>query len=284
MVKQLYWTIQGTAFTFDMLLLPLGCCDLVLGIEWLITLGDITWNFEKLIMQFFVKGMKFVMCGSSKEGLKTVRRKQLEKIIDSGVHISMLHVCTAQDVTLLHSLTTHASSSLEIAQIAELLLQFQDIFLELTTLPPNRVGHAHRIPLVHDALPVNKRPYRYAKQQKYIIDRLVQEYLKSGVIQISSSSYASPVVLVSKKDGTWRLCVNYRDLNKQTVKDIFPIPLVGDLLDEVHGSTLFSKINLRAGYNQVTDVHKTAFRTHVGHFEYLVCHLASPMLQQHLKG
>jgi len=75
MVKQLSWTIQGTAFTSDMLLLSLGCCDLLLGIEWLITLGDITWNFEKLIMRFSIKGRKFVLRGSSKEGLKTVRRK-----------------------------------------------------------------------------------------------------------------------------------------------------------------------------------------------------------------
>jgi len=75
MVKQFSWTVQGTTFTSDMLLHPLGCCDLVLGIEWLITLGDITWNFEKLSMQFSFKGRKFVLRGSSKEGLKTVRRK-----------------------------------------------------------------------------------------------------------------------------------------------------------------------------------------------------------------
>jgi len=73
---------------------------------------------------------------------------------------------------------------------------------------------------------------------------LVQEYLKSGVIQNNISSYASPVILVGKKDGTWRLCVDYRDLNKQTVKEKFPIPLVDDLLDELHGLTLVSRIDL----------------------------------------
>ena len=121
---------------------------------------------------------------------------------------------------------------------------------------------------------MNKRPYRYSKKQKDIIDELVQDYLKSGVTQNNSSPYSSPVVLVGKKDGSWRLCIDYRDLNKSTVKNRFHIPLVDDLLDELHGSTVFSKIDLRSGYNQVrmaeADVHKTTFKTHSGHYEYLV--------------
>nr|KYP74091.1 Retrovirus-related Pol polyprotein from transposon 17.6 [Cajanus cajan] len=154
------------------------------------------------------------------------------------------------------------------------LEEFSKKFKEPEQLPPFRHEHDHKTPLVEGDNPINKRPYRYAKHQKDVIDKLVQEYLKSGVIQNSSSPYASPVVLVGKKDGSWRLCIDYRDLNRNTVKKKFPIPLVEDLMDELQGSSIFSKIDLRARYNQVRmdpdDVHKTAFRTYGVHYERFV--------------
>ncbi|XP_017434719.2 uncharacterized protein LOC108341562 [Vigna angularis] len=272
--KHFPWTMHNREFTSNMLLIPLGCCDVVLGIEWLVTLGDITWNFDKLTMQFSVQGKRMVLRGTTDIGLKTARKRQLQKTITGGVHLSLLQLCDQDNDFLFHSLTTHADCQLIPNSIEALLLQFHDIFQEPTTLPPTRPGHDHKIPLVTGANPINKRPYRYVKQQKDIIDKLVHDSLKSGIIQQSSSPFASPVVLVGKKDGSWRLCVDYRDLNKQTIKDRFPIPLVDDLLDELHGSMVFSKIDLRSGYNQVRmedgDIHKTAFKTHGGHFEYLV--------------
>jgi len=158
--------------------------------------------------------------------------------------------------------------------LSPILKKFEDLFQEPTGLPPKRGVFDHRIPLKGDAKPVNIRPYRYPLKQKDIIEKLVQEMLDNGIIQPSCSPFASPVVLVSKKDGSWRLCVDYRELNKQTVKDKFPIPVVDELIDELAGSAVFSKIDLRAGYHQLRvaaeDVYKTAFKTHSGHYEFLV--------------
>jgi hypothetical protein len=121
---------------------------------------------------------------------------------------------------------------------------------------------------------VNTRPYRLSHSQKDTMEALILQLLKKQVIRPSVSPYSSPTILVKKKDGMWRLCIDYRKLNKLTIKNKFPIPVIEDLLDELHGAKVFSKIDLRLGYHQIRmdplDIPKTAFSTDQGHFEYVV--------------
>lgn len=152
-----------------------------------------------------------------------------------------------------------------------ILHQFQAVFATPTGLPPARRCD-HRIHLLPGTAPVMVRPYRYPQLQKDELEAQCMAMLHQCIIRFSTSSFSAIVLLVKKSDDSWRFCIDYRALNEKTVKDKYPIPVVDELLDELHGAHFFTKLDLRPGYHQVRvhpeDVHKTAFRTHHGHFEF----------------
>jgi hypothetical protein len=159
--------------------------------------------------------------------------------------------------------TTSASPSL----LDELLASFAGVFSEPRGLPPPRSRD-------HGSEPVAVRPYRYPASHKDELERQCATMLEQGLVRRSSSAFSSPILLVKKPDGSWRFCVDYRALNAITIKDAFPIPVVDELIDELHGAKFFTKLDLRSGYHQVrmrsADIDKTTFRTHDGFYEFLV--------------
>lgn len=225
-------------FTSDVMVLPLGCCDLVLGVQWLSTLGPIIWDFTKSQMEFSIEGRRFVLRGAKQTSIKLINNKSSSHAVQQGAQLCFLYLNKTENSIAVPCCTLMSMEDHSLglpATIEDLIQEFQDIFNEPSRLPPRRMGFDHRIPLKEGSIPFNMRPYRYSIIQKYVVDKLVEEMLNQGIIQRSNSPYASPIVLVKKKDGSWRLCVDYRRLDKQTVKDSFPIPLIEDLLDELGG-------------------------------------------------
>ncbi|GJT55724.1 reverse transcriptase domain-containing protein [Tanacetum coccineum] len=152
--------------------------------------------------------------------------------------------------------------------------EFEDVFPEdFSGLPPQRQVE-FRIDLVPGATPIAKSPYRLAPSKMQELSGQLQELQDKGFIRPSHSPWGAPVLFVKKKDGSLRMCIDYRELNKLTVKNRYPLPRIDDLFDQLQGSRFFSKIDLRSGYHQLRvhedDIPKTAFRTRYGHFEFTV--------------
>ncbi|GJW73624.1 putative reverse transcriptase domain-containing protein, partial [Tanacetum coccineum] len=150
--------------------------------------------------------------------------------------------------------------------------EFLEVFPEdLPGLPPTRQVE-FQINLVPGVAPVARAPYRLAPAEMQELSTHLQELSDKGFIRPSSSPWGAPVLFVKKKDGSFRMCIDYRELNKLTVKNRYPLLRIDDLFDQLQGSRVYSKIDLRSGYHQLRvreeDIPKTAFRTRYGHYEF----------------
>ena len=267
--KGFQWKLHGETFTSDVMLIPLGGCEMVLGIQWLATLGKVLFDFRDLIMEFKYNQRRMMLRGTKNSFVHWMQGKYM----GSGAQLkqaelsSMMLCVYPMELCKLEGITEVTS------EVKEVLDQFEEVFDVPTALPPQR-SHDHHIPLIPNTPPINVRPYRHPPNQKDAIEVMVKELLESGVIRPSQSSFSSPIVMIKKKYGSWRMCVDYRQLNKSTVKDKFPIPVIEELMDELGGAAVFSKLDLRSGYHQIRmreeDIGKTTFRTHEGHYEFLV--------------
>ena len=160
-------------------------------------------------------------------------------------------------------------------ELSRVLEEYGDIFPEkLPYGPPPKRLIDHEIEVVPGSEPPHKSPYRLSNAEMEELRNQVETLLEQGWIRPSSSPYGAPVIFVPKKNGQWRMCIDYRALNKITVKNRYPLPRIEELLDRLHGARYFSKIDLHSGYHQIrvreSDIAKTAFVTRYGSFEYLV--------------
>jgi len=275
MCKGLRWKMQGISFQADVFIINLSNCEMVLGIQWLSLLGDILYNYKHLWMSFDWQGQQILLKGKNPPKFQSIELKQLSALVQNGQPVEDYLIYSLQFMEVeggskgLNPQFQGATA----ASLQSLLASYQDVFQEPTGLPPQR-DHDHQIPLKTGSEAVNLRPYRYSGLQKDNLERMVAEMLDTGIIRTSNSPFASPVILVKKRDSTWRLCVDYHALNQLTIKDKYPIPMIEELLEELVGATIFSKIDLKSGYHQIRmaagEEYKTAFRTYNGHYEFLV--------------
>jgi Reverse transcriptase (RNA-dependent DNA polymerase)/Retroviral aspartyl protease/Retrotransposon gag protein len=260
----LRFSLQEHEFCDDFRVLDIKGYDIILGIDWLTQYRPMEIDWLEKWVAFKKEGVPIrLQVREETSSIHMCDTINVQKEIKRGSEVLVAHVMLIQNEV----------SKITESEFQDTVDQFRDVFEEPKGLPPQRPCD-HQITLLPNTAPVNLRPYRYNYFQKLELDKIIEELLKNSVIQPSISPYASPALLVKKKDGTWRLCVDYRRLNEKTVKNKYPVPVIDDLLDQLHGAKYFSKIDLRSGYHQIRmkteDISKTAFRTHEGHYEYLV--------------
>ncbi|GJY86334.1 putative reverse transcriptase domain-containing protein [Tanacetum coccineum] len=234
--------IEGHVFDIDLISFGHGSFDMIIGMDWLYNYKAEIICHEKVVMIPLPNG----------KVLRVVGERLEEK------------------ARLLMSAKASDKKQKEIVVVRDFPEVFPD---DLSGLPPIREIE-FRIELIPGATPVAKSPYRLAPFEMDELSRQLKELQDKGFIRPSSSPWGAPILFVKKKDGSFRMCIDYRELIKLTVKNRYPLPRIDDLFDQLQGSQFFSMIDLRSGYHQLKvhedDIPKTAFRTCYGHFEFTV--------------
>ncbi|KAI3682772.1 hypothetical protein L1987_83010 [Smallanthus sonchifolius] len=254
--------LKNHTFSIDLLPVDLGSFDVVIGMDWLSKNHAEIVCFEKIV-QIPLSNGEVLSIQGEKSGvtLRMINCMKARKCLRKGYCVFLAHVVEKKP----------KERRLEYIPIVR---DYPKVFPEdLPGLPPPRQVE-FRIDLVPGSAPIARSPYRLAPSEMQELSNQLQELLDKGFIRPSFSPWGAPVLFVKKKDGTFRMCIDYRELNKLTIKNRYPLPRIDDLFDQLQGSSFYSKIDLHSGYHQLRiqeeDVPKTAFRTRYGHYEFLV--------------
>jgi len=255
-------SIQGREFRTDLIVINLSAFDVILGMDWLAR--------HQVRLECGVPRISFRDEDGNYVSLRPYRVPSDIKIVSFRTMASL--ILKGYSAYFGHVRDTKVSippiSSIPIVS------EFEDVFPEeIPGLPPSREIDFH-IELVPEAAPVSRAPYRLAPGELKELKSQLKELTDKGYIRPSQSPWGAPVIFVKKKDGSLRMCIDYRGLNKLTVKNKYPLPRIDDLFDQLKGASVFSKIDLRSGYYQIQvaeeDRPKIAFQTRYGHFEFNV--------------
>ncbi|KAL0451823.1 UNVERIFIED_CONTAM: Transposon Ty3-G Gag-Pol polyprotein [Sesamum latifolium] len=236
--------------------------DVILGMDWLAQHRAVVDCYKKEVMIESSGESRVVFVGDRQVvPVCVISAVEARRLMLEGCEAYLAHVIDTKKV----------NPTLEEIPVVR---DFPEVFPDdLPGLPPHReVDFA--IETLPGVAPISIAPYRMAPVELQELKKQLEELLEKGFIQPSTSPWGAPVLFVKKKDGSMRLCVDYRQLNRVTVKNKYPLPRIDDLLDQLKGATIFSKIDLRSGYWQLRiaekDIPKIAFRTRYGHYEFLV--------------
>ncbi|CAF2747692.1 unnamed protein product [Rotaria sp. Silwood2] len=251
--------------------------DVILGVPWLFK-NNPCINWQTRTITITTNGHKYLLKTTNLDS-KTIDDKFLDTIESTDdILINAKQLSRCKQIYLVTTKITSnryvdTSSSIDL-QINQLLEEFEDVFPDdLIELPPKR-DIDHEIKLFENVTPPSQQPFRMSQPELAELKRQLEILLEKGFIRPSKSPYAAPVLFAKKKDGTLRMCVDYRALNKITIKNKYPIPRIDEMLDQLNGAKFFSRLDLKTGYHQIRikddDIDKTAFRTRYGSFEFIV--------------